>query len=184
MGNIGTGAQPVTKTTNAILVLPKDHHIIQKKLKKNSIDMKRAAACCCPGTFTKKSYGRVQGRSSCKRNPSSESRSKTCRTGREYRKVPMERLMARLDLTRYNREAPLDESAVPVKTVRILLSQHIGAPASAIVKAGDMVTKGQMIAEPGKGLSVGIHASVNGLVTEVNEKYIVIESQEGRAGNE
>ena len=47
---------------------------------------------------------------------------------REYRKVPMERLMARLDLTRYNREAPLDESAVPVKTVRILLSQHIGAP--------------------------------------------------------
>ena len=34
MGNIGTGAQPVTKTTNAILVLPKDHHIIQKKLKK------------------------------------------------------------------------------------------------------------------------------------------------------
>ena len=103
---------------------------------------------------------------------------------REYRKVPMERLMARLDLTRYNREAPLDESAVPVKTVRILLSQHIGAPASAIVKAGDMVTKGQMIAEPGKGLSVGIHASVNGLVTEVNEKYIVIESQEGRAGNE
>jgi len=52
------------------------------------------------------------------------------------------------------------------------------------VKAGDMVTKGQMIAEPGKGLSVGIHASVNGLVTEVNEKYIVIESQEGRAGNE
>ena len=92
--------------------------------------------------------------------------------------------MARHDLTRYNREAPLDESAVPVKTVRILLSQHIGAPASAIVKAGDMVTKGQMIAEPGKGLSVGIHASVNGLVTEVNEKYIVIESQEGRAGNE
>lgn len=34
---------------------------------------------------------------------------------REYRKVPMERLMARLDLTRYNREAPLDESAVPVR---------------------------------------------------------------------
>ena len=51
MGNIGTGAQPVTKTTNAILVLPKDHHIIQKKLKKNSIDMKRAAACCCQCTM-------------------------------------------------------------------------------------------------------------------------------------
>ena len=51
MGNIGTGAQPVTKTTNAILVLPEDHYIIQKKLKKNSIDMKRAAACCCQCTM-------------------------------------------------------------------------------------------------------------------------------------
>ena len=59
-----------------------------------------------------------------------------------------------------------------------------GEITDVFVKAGDMVTKGQMIAEPGKGLSVGIHASVNGLVTEVNEKYIVIESQEGRAGNE
>ena len=103
---------------------------------------------------------------------------------REYRKVPMERLMARMDLTKYNREAPLDESEVAVKKVRIMLSQHIGAPASAIVKQGDKVTKGQMIAEPGKGLSVGIHASVTGTVTEVNEKYVIIETQEGRAGNE
>ena len=49
---------------------------------------------------------------------------------------------------------------------------------------GDEVLKGQMIAEPAKGLSVGIHASVNGLVSEVNEKYVVIETQEGRADNE
>lgn len=51
-------------------------------------------------------------------------------------------------------------------------------------KNRDMVVKGQMIAEPAKGLSVGIHASVNGLVSEVNEKYVVIETQEGRADNE
>ena len=103
---------------------------------------------------------------------------------REYRKVPMDRLMARLDLTKYNKEAPLDESVVPVKKVKILLSQHIGAPASAIVKPGDTVAKGQMIAEPAKGLSVGIHASIDGVVKEVNEKYVIIETQEGRAGNE
>ena len=48
MGNIGTGAQPVTKTTNAILVLPEDHHIIQKKLKKNSIDMKTCSSMLLP----------------------------------------------------------------------------------------------------------------------------------------
>ncbi len=75
---------------------------------------------------------------------------------REYRKVPMERLMSRLDLTKYNKEAPLDESEVPVRKVKILLSQHIGAPASAIIKVGDKVSRGQMIAEPAKGLSVGI----------------------------
>ena len=101
---------------------------------------------------------------------------------REYRKVPMERLMARLDLTKYNKEAPLDETTVPVKKVKIMLSQHIGAPASAIVKAGDSVTAGQMIAEPAKGLSVGIHASIDGNVSEVTDKYIIIEKQEGRAG--
>lgn len=91
---------------------------------------------------------------------------------------------SRLDLTKYNKEAPLDESVIPVKRVKIMLSQHIGAPASCVVKPGDMVVKGQMIAEPAKGLSVGIHASVNGLVSEVNEKYVVIETQEGRADNE
>ena len=64
------------------------------------------------------------------------------------------------------------------------LSQHIGAPAKPVVAVGDEVLKGQMIAEPAKGLSVGIHASVNGLVSEVNEKYVVIETQEGRADNE
>ena len=51
MGNIGTGAQPVTKTTNAILVLPENHLIIQKKKRKASIDLKRAAASCCQCTM-------------------------------------------------------------------------------------------------------------------------------------
>ena len=32
-----------------------------------------------------------------------------------------------------------------------------------------------MIAEPGKGLSVAIHASISGTVTEVNDKYVIIE---------
>ena len=90
--------------------------------------------------------------------------------------------MARLDLTKYNKEAPLDESVVPVSKVKIMLSQHIGAPAAAIVKQGDKVTNGQMIAEPVKGLSVGIHASIDGVVSEVTDKYVIIETQEGRAG--
>ena len=47
MGFIGSGSQPVTKTTNAVLVLPESHYIIQRKRQKVSIDLKRAAACCC-----------------------------------------------------------------------------------------------------------------------------------------
>lgn len=238
MGFIGSGSLPVTKTTNAILVLPEEHLIIQKKRKKTSIDLKRAAACCCqcsmctdlcprnrlghpiqphlfmraatcrdvqePNIFVNtmfcsscglcEMYSCMQGlsprtlmaeykaglRANGLRPPQVEA--KPVGPEREYRKVPMERLMARLDLTKYNKEAPLDESVVPVSKVKIMLSQHIGAPAAAIVKQGDKVTKGQMIAEPAKGLSVGIHASIDGVVSEVTDKYVIIETQEGRAG--
>ena len=82
--------------------------------------------------------------------------------------------MARLALTKYDKDAPLDESLVQVSKVKVLLSQHIGAPAQAIVKAGDQVTKDQMIAQPANGLSVGIHATISGKVTEVTDRYIVI----------
>lgn len=238
MGFIGSGSQPVTKTTNAVLVLPEEHLIIQKKRKKTSVDLKRAAACCCqcsmctdlcprnrlghpiqphlfmraatckdiqePNIFVNtmfcsscglcEMYSCMQGlsprtlmaeykaglRANGLRPPQVEA--KPVGPEREYRKVPMERLMARLDLTKYNKEAPLDESVVPVSKVKIMLSQHIGAPAAAIVKQGDKVTKGQMIAEPAKGLSVGIHASIDGVVSEVADKYVIIETQEGRAG--
>ena len=56
----------------------------------------------------------------------------------------------------------------------VLLSQHIGAPAQAIVNVGDMVTEGQMIAQPAQGLSVGIHATISGKVTEVTDRHVVI----------
>ena len=96
---------------------------------------------------------------------------------REYRKVPEERLMARLNLTRYDKDAPLDDKVVAVKKVSINLSQHIGAPAQAIVKIGEQVTAGQMIAKPAQGLSVAIHASISGVVLDVTDRAIVIEAK-------
>ncbi len=62
------------------------------------------------------------------------------------------------------------------------MSQHIGAPAQAVVIAGDEVTRGQMIAQPAQGLSVGIHASVSGKVTEVTDRYIIIYPQSSGKG--
>ena len=61
-----------------------------------------------------------------------------------------------------------------IHKVKILLSQHIGAPAVAAVEKGDVVKVGDCIANPGSGLSVGIHASVDGIVQEVTDKYITI----------
>ena len=99
---------------------------------------------------------------------------KPVQESREYRKVPEERLMARLGLTKYDKDAPLQEELVNVSKVKVLLSQHIGAPAQAIVNVGDMVTEGQMIAQPAQGLSVGIHATISGKVTEVTDRHVVI----------
>ncbi len=47
MGNLGSEAQPVTKTTNAVLVLPPDHSLVLARTASASISLKRAASVCC-----------------------------------------------------------------------------------------------------------------------------------------
>lgn len=93
---------------------------------------------------------------------------------REYKKVPVHRMASRLGLAKYDVPAPFEDEVQRVKKVRIPLSQHIGAPAKAKVKKGDRVKTGQMIGEPAEGLSVGIHASIDGTVSEITDKEIVI----------
>ncbi len=46
-GSIVNGYDTITKTSNAILVMPPDQYIIRKRQSKISIDMKRAMASCC-----------------------------------------------------------------------------------------------------------------------------------------
>jgi len=52
-------------------------------------------------------------------------------------------------------------------SVIIHLSQHIGAPAKPIVKPGDEVKKGQIIAEANGFVSVPMHSSVSGKVKKI-----------------
>ena len=52
----------------------------------------------------------------------------------------------------------------PGKELAYLVSQHIGAPAKPIVKKGDRVLVGQMIAEAGGFVSAPVYASVSGVV--------------------
>ena len=56
------------------------------------------------------------------------------------------------------------------KTVSIPMDMHIGAPSKPIVKAGDRVLMGQIIAEAVGGIGVPVHASVSGTVKAVGEK--------------
>ena len=49
----------------------------------------------------------------------------------------MERLTARIGLTRYDMPAPMVDEEVKADTVKIQLTQHIGAPAKAFVAVGD-----------------------------------------------
>lgn len=51
------------------------------------------------------------------------------------------------------------------------LSQHIGAPANPVVKKGDHVLKGQMLAEAGGFVSAPIYASVSGTVKGLEQHF-------------
>lgn len=55
----------------------------------------------------------------------------------------------------------------PPQTVAIPMSMHIGAPATPIVKVGDLVKVGQKIAEATERISTPFHASVSGKVTKI-----------------
>lgn len=99
---------------------------------------------------------------------------------RNYRKVPPARLIARLDLTDYDHQTLHEFKIINSDQVCISLSQHIGAPAEAIVKAGDIVSKGQLIGDlPAEKLGAKVHASIKGEVVSVNNQEIVIQGDKG-----
>lgn len=96
----------------------------------------------------------------------------------KYRLLPVKRLITRLDLDKVNHKAPWLETPWQPKQVTIPFSQHIGAPAKAIVTVGDSVTKGQLIAEMAEGqLGAPVHASIAGIIKHIDNQKIVI-SQE------
>ena len=76
--------------------------------------------------------------------------------------VMVKRLIQRLDLKKYDVEAPLSQSEYKPDVVVIPLKQHVSAPAAAIVREGDLVEEGALIAgvEDGK-LGANIHASIH-----------------------
>lgn len=58
------------------------------------------------------------------------------------------------------------------KSYIVPLQQHIGAISQPLVKAGDRVLKGQMLARPGDLVSAAVHSPVSGIVSEIKEHDI------------
>jgi len=96
---------------------------------------------------------------------------------KDGRRVPLKQLIMKLKLQDYDVEAPFNSKNILVSRVKIPLQQHIGKPNHAKVKKGEVVEEGQIIGEMVKGeLGANIHASINGKITQVTEKFILIES--------
>lgn len=235
MGTLGNPKQPVTKTTNAILVLPQTHLLVLNRTSSASIGLKRAASACCqcesctdmcprhllghpikPHLFMRAAANQdfrdinifldtmycsgcgVCELYACPQSLSPRTLITTYKTNlrakgipvpkdaqggevahrRAFRTIPEKRLQARVGLTQYDVPAPLDNRVRLAERVKVLMRQHIGAPAVPIVQKGAIVQCGEMIAQPGKGLSVAIHAPITGAVLEVNEGFIRIEAKE------
>lgn len=233
-GNLCSKYDLITKTSNAIIVLPEEHPVVKKKRQNTQISMKRAMASCCQcemctdlcprnllghpiqphlfmraatsgttqdvgpflNTFFCSSCGLCE-MYSCNQGLSPRSLIAEYKAGlrangvkppkveagpvkkqRPLRRVPISRLRARLGLEKYNVKAPIDESIIIVDQVKEKLSQHIGAPAVPVVKVGDVVKEGQKIAEAAENaLSLPIHASIDGVVTDVTNRDITIRAQ-------
>ena len=233
MGRLGTENTVITKTTNAIIILPKDHHVVVRMEKNLDIEKRRASSSCCQcrtctdmcsrhalghpiephkvmravanhdlsdlSVFINAAYCSGCGiceKYACPQGLSPKSIIQQFKGGlrgagikvekvepapvledRELRKLPGHRLAARLDLARYDKPAPFEDTTPVTKLVKIPMSQHIGAPATPVVSVGDQVAKGQLIGEPKDGLSVAIHCSIDGVVQKVTDREVVVKGK-------
>ncbi|MEY7999057.1 4Fe-4S dicluster domain-containing protein [Clostridium sp. Mt-5] len=93
---------------------------------------------------------------------------------RDYRKIPTGRLISRLALNKYMSQKFEEGQEINPQKISIPLRQGIGAPADPIVKVGDKIEKGQMIAQIEEGkMGSNIHASINGEVVEINQNIVI-----------
>jgi len=92
----------------------------------------------------------------------------------ETRKIPIKRLMERLEVAKYDVHPPFGGEELQVKQVIIPLQQHLGKPAVPIVGMGDRVKKGDLIGEiPEGALGARVHASIDGTVAAVDENVVI-----------
>ncbi len=236
-GNVIYPNDPITKKLNAILVLPKNSQIIQKRLSNPNINIRKAMSICCqcrsctdlcsrnilgypiePHLFMRAVAKGMNSDTkavlnsfycsqcglcelySCPQDLSPRSiinkvreelRAKGVKPpqtpdfkgvspDRAYKQVQMNRLRSRLGVTGYYVPATLDEKVADFTEVKIMLNQHIGPLAKAVVKKGDKVEKGQLVGTTEGRLGSDAHSSIDGTVTSVTDTYIIIKRRSGK----
>jgi Na+-translocating ferredoxin:NAD+ oxidoreductase RnfC subunit len=232
MGKIlGTGSQPVTKTTSGIIVLSPNHNVVRDKsrsLTQMRFIAKSACTQCsrctdlcprylighalephrimrhlaytpgmtgevledalicsecgicekfaCPMMLSPREINAAIKQKLLKEGIKREPRRETYQVSpfNETRKIPLRRLMERLEVTRYDTHPPFYGDAIEIKRVSIPLQQHLGKPAVAVVRPGDRVKKGDLIGEiPEGALGARVHASIEGKVESVDERIVI-----------
>ena len=93
---------------------------------------------------------------------------------REYRMIPSLRWESVLGVKKFDKVAEY-AGELETDSVEIMLRQHIGAPSVPIVKTGDKVSEGDVIATAQDGLSLPQHASISGVVTVYDNLKITID---------
>lgn len=94
---------------------------------------------------------------------------------RQFRKVPVSRLKKRLEIDKYRSLTPMSEFNVEVESIKIYLSQHVGAPSVPVLSEGARVRRGDLVADiPDGKLGAKIHSSIDGTISTIESDYIVI----------
>ncbi|HQA97512.1 MAG TPA: SLBB domain-containing protein [Clostridia bacterium] len=95
----------------------------------------------------------------------------------EHHGAPSGRVLAHIHAQQYDIPVPAEAIEAVSPVVCIPLKQHIGAPAAAVVTAGQSVSKGDVIGRMAEGaLGADVHASICGTVEKVENDIVVIRS--------
>lgn len=102
-----------------------------------------------------------------------EERTAAAEMVRPHRLIPHQRILEKTGIIAYDRALAFAGSVGP-KRVALPLKQHWGAPARPLVKVGDRVAKGQLVASaPEAAIGAAVHASLDGAVVSVGDSIVV-----------
>ncbi len=136
----------------------------------------------CPmGLSPRKVNGYIKKKLAARKINPQKNQSPQTREGLASRRIPTERLIARLGLMKYSGlhvTEPCKEYTP--QSVTLFFKQHIGAPAQPCRMVGEFVQKGDLIGSTGdNALCANLHASIRGEIISIdNEKAVIAGSEE------